>query len=115
MAEIDNERYLVRRPVYEVFGGVRNRQSPTMTIMSSAQVNEANYYIEPGWIYGIPEPNPSLHAHAHDYDEIVLHWGSDPFTPQVLGSEIEFYVGGQPIVLTLPPLSISRKVPCMVR
>jgi quercetin dioxygenase-like cupin family protein len=98
MADIDYEKYLVRRPNYEAFGGVKNRQSPTMTIMSSAQVAEANYYIEPGWIWGIPEPNPSLHAHAHDYDEIVMHWGSDPYTPQVLGGEIEFYVGGQPIV-----------------
>ena len=81
MTEINYEKYLVRRPVYEAFGGVKNRQSPTMTIMSSAQVSEAKYYIEPGWIYGIPEPNPSLHAHAHHYDEIVLHWGSDPYAP----------------------------------
>jgi hypothetical protein len=98
MAEIDYERYLVRRPLYEAFGGVKNRQSPTMTMMSSAQVSEAEYYIEPGWIYDIPEPNPSLHEHAHDYDEIVLHWGGNHETPQVLGGEIEFYVGGQPIV-----------------
>jgi hypothetical protein len=97
MSGTDYERYLVRRPVYEAFGGVKNRQSPTMTILSSAQVPEANYYMEPGWIYGIPEPNPSLHEHYHDYDEIVLHWGSDPETPQDLGGEIEFYVGGQPI------------------
>ena len=97
MAEIDYEKYLVRKPLYEAFGGVKNRQSPTMTMMSSTQVPEATYYIEPGWIYGIPEPNPSLHEHIHDYDEIVLHWGSDPFAPQVLGGEITFYVGGQPI------------------
>jgi hypothetical protein len=98
MTETDYERYLVRKPVYEAFGGVKNRQSPTMTMMSSAQVPEAKYYIEPGWIYNIPEPNPSLHEHGHDYDEIVLHWGSDPHAPQVLGGEIEFYVGGQPVI-----------------
>jgi hypothetical protein len=97
MPQENYERYLARRPVYEAFGGVNNRQSPTMTILSRRQVPEANYYIEPGWIYGIPEPNPSLHEHRHDYDEIVLHWGSDPRTPQELGGEIEFYVGGQPI------------------
>ena len=97
MAEVNYEKYLVRRPVYEAFGGVKNRQSPTMTFMSRRQVPGANYYIEIGWIYDIPEPNPSLHEHVHDFDEIVLHWGSDPYAPQVLGGEIEFYVGGQPI------------------
>jgi hypothetical protein len=56
-----------------------------------------NHYIEPGWIYGIPEPNPSLHEHVHDHDEIVMHFGGDHRTPQVLGGEVEFYVGGQSI------------------
>jgi hypothetical protein len=97
MVETNYEKYLVRKPIYEAFGGVKNRQSPTMTIMSNKQVPEANYYLEPGWIYGIPEPNPSLHEHVHEYDEIVMHWGSNPETPQVLGGEVEFYVGGQPI------------------
>ncbi|MFA5309539.1 MAG: hypothetical protein WC370_08680 [Dehalococcoidales bacterium] len=97
MPETDYEKYLVRKPLYEAFGGTKNRQSPTMTMMSNRQVPGANYYMEPGWIYGIPEPNPSLHEHAHDYDEIVLHIGGNYKTPQVLGGEVEFYVGGQPI------------------
>ncbi len=97
MPKIDYEQYLVRKPLYEAFGGTKNRQSPTMTIMSNKQVPGCNYYLEPGWIYGIPDPNPSLHEHVHEYDEIVMHWGGHPETPQVLGGEIEFYVGGQPI------------------
>jgi hypothetical protein len=97
MPKIDYEKYLVRKPNYEAFGGVKNRQSPTMTVMSNKQVPGCNHYIEPGWIYGIPEPNPSLHEHMHEYDEIVMHWGGNYKTPQVLGGEIEFYVGGQPI------------------
>jgi len=98
MPKIDYEKYLVRKPNYEAFGGTKNRQSPTMTMMSNKQVPGCNYYMEPGWIYGIPEPNPSLHEHAHEYDEIVMHWGGDYRQPQVLGGEIEFYVGGQPII-----------------
>ena len=90
------ERYVVRKPLYEVGSEVKNRQSP-MTFISSAQVPEANYYIKIGWVYGIPEPNPHVHEHAHNFDEIVLHWGGDLDTPQDLGGEIEFYVGGQPI------------------
>ena len=112
MAKIDYEKYLVRKPIYEAFGGTKNRQSPTMTIMSNKQVPGVNHYMEPGWIYGIPEPNPSLHEHVHNYDEIVLHWGGNYKTPQVLGGEIEFYVGGQPIVFnTTTALYIPKGTP----
>jgi hypothetical protein len=97
MPQSKYERYVVRKPLYEASAGVKNRQSPTMTFMSSKQVPEANYYIELGWIYDIPEPNPHIHEMVHDYDEIVIHWGGDPDTPQDLGGEIEFYIGGQPI------------------
>lgn len=93
----DYEKYLVRKPIYEAGSGYRGRQSPMMTYISSQQVPEANYYIELGWIYDIPEPNPHIHEHIHDYDEIVLHWGGDWQRPQVLGGEITFYIGGQPI------------------
>jgi hypothetical protein len=97
MASSKWERYAVRKPIYEAGPGVKNRQSPTMTFLSSQQVPEANYYIELGWIYGLPDPNPHIHEHVHDYDEIILHWGGNPKIPQVLGGEIEFYIGGQPI------------------
>lgn len=96
MAEIKYEKYTVRKPFYETVPGVKNRQVPTMTFMSEKQTG-APYYIELGWIYGIPEPNPHIHEHVHDYDEIILHWGGDYKRPQVLGAEIEIYIGGQPI------------------
>ena len=98
MPKTDYEKYVVRKPLYEAFGGTKNRQSPTMTMISNKQIPGCNYYMEPGWIYGIPDPNPSLHEHSHDFDEIVMHLGGDYRTPQVLGGEVEFYVGGQPIV-----------------
>ncbi len=97
MAKSQYERYVVRKPIYEAGAGYQGRQSPTMTFMSSQQVPEANYYIELGWIWEMPRPNPHIHEHVHTYDEIVLHWGGNPELPQVLGGEIEFYVGGQPV------------------
>ena len=97
MAESKYEKYLVREPLWEAGPGVKKRQSPTMTFMSSKQVPEANYYIEFGWIYDIPEPNPHIHEHMHKFDEIVLHWGGDPENPLDLGGEIEFYVGEDPL------------------
>ena len=95
--EVDYEKYLVRRPVYEQGPPVKNRQHPTMTFMSSVQVPEVNHYVEFGWIYAMPDPNPHIFEMTHDHDEIVLHIGGDPNNPEDLGGEIEFYVGGQPL------------------
>jgi quercetin dioxygenase-like cupin family protein len=111
MPEVDYEKYLVRKPLYESCRGVKNRQSPVMTYMSSALVPEVNYYIKLGWIYDIPEPNPHIHEHVHAYDQILLYWSGDPDEPQVLGGEIEFYIGGQPVTFnTTTGIFIPRGV-----
>jgi hypothetical protein len=93
-------RNLVRKPIYEVSAGkIKGRQYPTMTIMSNALVPGSNTYIELGWIWEMPEPNPHILEHSHaKYNEIVLHIGSDPSNPEDLGAEIEFTVGGEPLV-----------------
>jgi hypothetical protein len=36
---------------------------------------------------------------VHDYDEIVIHLGTDPQHQEELGGEIEFMVDGQPLVI----------------
>lgn len=100
MAESKYGKNLVRRPVYEVTPGkVNGRQNPTMTLMSNDLVPGSNIYAEAGWIWEMPEPNPHILKHSHDkYDEVVLHIGGDPYNPEDLGAEIEFTVGGQPLV-----------------
>ena len=97
MPNIDYGKYLVRKPEYEDLGGIKNRQSPVMTILSEKQVPGCNYYIEAGWIYGFPKPNPAFPERVNDYDEIIIHLGGDYQTPYILGGEVEFYVGGQPV------------------
>ena len=93
---IDYEKYLVKRPVYESCPRVKNRQSPLMTLMSRAQVPEADCYVQLGWIHGLPEPNPHVLEHVHNFDEIILHCSGDPYS-RALGADIEFCIGGQPI------------------
>jgi hypothetical protein len=112
MPDSQYERYLVREPLYESFTGIKNRQSPTMTFLSTRQVPEANYYLQLGWIYGIPQPNPQIQEHTHDYDEILLIWGGNPEKPQKLGAEIELQIGGQPIVFnTTTCIFFPRGIP----
>ena len=93
-------KYLIKKPAREVGAEeIKGRQHPTMTYMSSDLVPENDVYLEFGWIWDIPEPNPHIHEHSHDYDEIVLHIGSDPDNPEDLGAEIEFVVGGEPLII----------------
>jgi hypothetical protein len=99
----DYEKYIVRKPAYEVIAGtpVKNRQGPSsMTFMSRNQVPESKAYVEGGWVWGMPDPNPHIFEHIHrDFEELVLHFGNDHEHPEELGTEIEFSVGGQPLTL----------------
>jgi len=102
LPEINYENYLVRKPAYEVIAGtpVKNRQGPSsMTLMSNNLIPGSNIYIEGGWVWGMPDPNPHIFEHSHDYEEIVLHFGTNYRNPEELGGEIEFHVEGQPLLI----------------
>lgn len=98
MAKSNYRKYLVTKPVYEAGDPVKGRQYPTMTLMSNAQVPGCNMYLEVGWIWDMPTPNPHIYEHSHNFDEIVLHIGSDPDNPEDLGGEIEYVMDGEPLV-----------------
>jgi hypothetical protein len=102
-AKTDYNKYLVRKPVYECIAGtpVKNRQEPaSMTFMNRNLVPECNIYVEGGWVFGMPDPNPHIFEHVHrDYEEMVLHFGTDYKHPEELGAEIDFSLGGQPLKL----------------
>jgi hypothetical protein len=95
------KKNLIDKPAREVGGqqDIKGRQNPTMTFMSNDLVPGSNTYIEIGWIYEIPAPNPHIQKHAHDYPEIVLHIGMDPKNPEYLGGKIEFVVGDEKLVI----------------
>ncbi len=101
MPKVDYNKLLVRKPDYEVgvqaVGKHKGHQVPSMTYMSNTLVPGSNTYIEVSWIYDVPTPNPYVFEHAHNYDEIVLHIGSDPKDPEALGGEMTLEVEGQPL------------------
>jgi hypothetical protein len=98
MPRKDYRKYFVEKPAYEVtpLFEVKGRR-PAMTLMSNNLVPGSNMYIETGWVFGMPDPDPHIFEHVHDYDEIVIHLGTDPQNQEELGAEIEFMVGGQPL------------------
>lgn len=93
------ERFVVRKPSREEGRPqIKACQSPPMTYMSSTQVPEATVCVELCWVYEVPRPNPTLGEQVFDHDQILLHIGMDPDTPQDLGATMQLCLGGQPIV-----------------
>ncbi len=97
---LDAERYFVRSPAYEVIPAFEVAgRIPAMTLMSNNLVPGTNMYVEVGWIKAMPDPNPHIGEHVHDYDEIVMHVGIDPEDQEDLGAEIEFMVDGKALII----------------
>ena len=100
MSGSDAQKYFVSRPAYEVVPAIEVAgRTPAMTLMSNNLVPGADNYIEAGWILAMPDPATHILEHAHDYDEIVMHIGTDPSDPEDLGAEIEFVMDGQPLLI----------------
>jgi len=95
MAEVDYSKYMIRKPLFKMGGGITGRQSPAMTYMSNELIPGCNVYLELSWIKDIPKPNPYLFAHTHQQDMVVMYIGNTPENPEYLGGEIEYYLGGQ--------------------
>jgi len=103
--KFDYEQYAIRSPMREAGAEfVKGRTSPTMTYMSGIQIPGVKCYIEMGWTFDMPEssnPNATMPEMVHsNFDEIVLHIGGEPDSPEDLGGEIEFFVGGQPLTFS---------------
>lgn len=100
MDNFDHEKHLVRKPAYEVGPEIEIKgRHPAMTLMSSKLVPGTKTYVETGWVLDMPEPNPHIGEHVHDYDEIVIHLGTDPNNREDLGGEIEIGLDGKPITI----------------
>ncbi len=100
MPKINAEEYFVKKPAYEVTPPeVVKGRHPAMTLMSSNLIPEIKLYIEAGWVCDMPDPPTHIYEHSHDYDEIVIHMGTDPDNREELGGEIEFMVDGQPLTI----------------
>ncbi|MDD5339105.1 MAG: hypothetical protein PHG35_06845 [Dehalococcoidales bacterium] len=62
------------------------------------------FYMETVWVMPRPRLSPERYEevkkrspgpHAHDYDEIIAFFGSDPKNPYDLGAEVELWLGDE--------------------
>ena len=56
-------------------------------------------YVEAGWILAMPDPNPHIGEHTHDYDEIVIHLGVDSDNPGGAGRRNRVRVDRRPLIV----------------
>jgi hypothetical protein len=103
MTEKKYDKNLVSNPVRELGGAlpekVKGREYPLNIYLSNELVPGSNVYMRWGWVWEIPNPNPHTLEHIHNYDEIIVHIGRDHDDPENLGAEIEFSVGGEPLLI----------------
>jgi len=78
---------------------IKGHTTPTLTYISDKLMPGCNTYMEYGWIWEMPQPNPHIFEHVHEYDEFLFHMGSDPMHPEDLGAEIEFVIDGKTIMI----------------
>ena len=98
--KFDAQKHFVSKPAYEVVPVMEVKgRAHAMTLMSNALVPGSNFYIETGWIFGMPDPNPHIQEHAHDYDEMIINLGTDPKNPEDLGGEVVGFLGDEKHIL----------------
>lgn len=89
MAESKYEKYLVRKPLYAGHRKGTGFTNPALSYLNDDLIPGCNIFLDYRWFFNLPEPRSIIPQHAHNYDEVVLHIGSDPDNPENLGGEIE--------------------------
>ena len=105
-------KYLVVDPIRECYPDVKNRQSPTMTLLSGRQVPGVAHYVELGWVYDVPEPNPHIMVRTYDNNRVMLFISGDHRAPEQLGATVEFDLAGRTHAIdTATAVFIPKGVP----
>lgn len=113
MAESKYEKYVTRKAemplgagpdgviklgypeTYKLPKTVKTTSGPRM-IFSNDHITEGTSKVEYGWIMGdhtLLSPEKPYGAHKHDYAEIFIFTGNDPWDTEYLGGEGEFWLG----------------------
>lgn len=97
-------QYVIQEPkivhlAHHDLKNVTGRTWPQRVYMSKEQVKGSPVYVDIGWIWEMPHPNPALGEHSHSGDEIVLQIGTDYKNPADLGGEMEFKMGGETLTM----------------
>ncbi len=94
-----NQEPRIKHMAHHDIETVKGRSWPQRIYMSKDIVPGCPIFVEFGWIYDMPDPNPHLFQHSHSSDEVVVHIGNDYRNPTDLGGELEFQVEGEKLTI----------------
>lgn len=100
MAESKYDKYIIRSPkvvnvAYHPIKEVKGVTFPDEIYLDSNLVKGTPLFIDIGWRFQIPEPDPVEWTHTHDFDEVLNFIGTDPENPHDLGAEVEMQLGDE--------------------
>jgi hypothetical protein len=80
-------------------------KSPGMTRLASLGSDNLPQAPHIGGMWFYPRPRndskkAGVEAHTHDFDEVLGFYGGDPYNPEELNGEVEFWLGDEKYLLT---------------
>ncbi len=64
------------------------------------EVCPGSFQMNTAWYYDVPEKDPVFEEHAHDSDELIGFFGSDPEDPYELHGELVATINGEEHLIT---------------
>jgi hypothetical protein len=80
---------------YHPLEDVKGVTFPDEVWLDNTIIEGCPVFVDIGWRFEIPEPDPVEWAHSHDFDEVLCFIGTDPKNPRDLGGQIEFTIGDE--------------------
>ncbi len=117
MAETKYGKYIIRSPkvsniAYHPTENVKGVTFPDEIYMDGDLVKGAPLFVDIGWRFEIPDPDPVEWTHTHDFDEVLNFIGTDPKNPHDLGAEVEMQIGDEKHTInTTTSIFVPKGVP----
>lgn len=117
MAETKYGKYIISSPkvnnlAYHPTENVKGVTFPDEIYMDDDLVKGAPLFVDIGWRFEIPDPDPVEWTHTHDFDEVLNFIGTDPKNPHGLGAEAEMQLGDEKhIINTTTSIFIPKGLP----
>jgi hypothetical protein len=104
MSSSKYEKFVIQEPqvmhmAHHNITDVSGRTWPQRVYLSNELIKGCPVFVDIGWIWEMPKPNPVLGEHSHTGDEVVLQIGTDYQNPTDLGGEMEFKMGGETLTM----------------